>query len=297
MTVAKIFKDCMKNSQMFSFNTQTSMQKSGLRSDQKYQKNIRKTNMNYEARDTVTLSELEVYFSEDYIYFGDVINPPNASDRQVGVIWKLLSLTQGSSVLELGCGYGRITNRLAEKGAQVAGLDISPILLKKAEADASERGVNVEYVLGDMRSLPWRDRFDAAFLWYTTFGYFDDADNERVLREAASSLRKGGRLLIDHPNRIDFLSHKSPICYVAQRNDDVRIDIFSNDVLSDRSNLERIIVRDGCVRRTHLSFRQYGFSEYVRMLRSAGFENVEAYGQEGGAFTSDSSRLVVVAYK
>ncbi|MER9408331.1 class I SAM-dependent methyltransferase [Mesorhizobium caraganae] len=247
--------------------------------------------------DKVAQCEIESYFNDDYVYFGDVINPPRASDRQVGVICKLLSLKPSSSVLELGCGYGRITNRLAEKGAQVAGLDITPILLKKAEADAAGLGVNVEYVLGDMRSLPWRDRFDAAFLWYTTFGYFDDADNERVLREAASSLRKGGRLLIDVPNRFDSLRHKFPMCSVVKRNDDVRIDIFSNDVLSDRENLERIIVRDGRVRRTHLSYRLYGFSEYVRMLRSAGFETVAAFGKEGGAFTSDSSRLVVVAHK
>lgn len=253
--------------------------------------------MNNSISNSVSLQALESYFSDDYIHFGSVVNPPKTSDRQAGVIWELLSLTQGSSVVELGCGYGRITNRLAEKGARVAGIDISPILLKKAEADAAERGVDVEYVLGDMRSLPWRDRFDAAFLWYTTFGYFDDADNERVLHEAASSLRRGGRLLIDHPNRFASLGHKVPICYVAQRDDDVRIDIFSTDVLSDRSNLERIIVRDGCVRRTHLSYRQYGFSEYVRMLRSAGFVTVEAHGEEGGVFTSDSSRLVVVASK
>ncbi|MER9307368.1 class I SAM-dependent methyltransferase [Mesorhizobium sp. M0496] len=243
-----------------------------------------------------SISELNEYFSEDYLHFGDVVNPPEKNDRDAGELWDILALRQGSSVLELGCGYGRITNRLAEKGAWVTGLDISPILLKKAETDAAERGVNVEYVLGDMRSLPWRDRFDAAFLWYTTFGYFDDADNERVLREAASSLRKGGRLLIDHANRFDFLSYKSPI-YVVQRNDDLRIDIISNDVLNDRLNIERIFARDGRVRRTNLSFRQYGFSDFVRMLKTAGFETVEAYGQEGGPFTSDSSRLVVVAYK
>ncbi|MER8640660.1 class I SAM-dependent methyltransferase [Mesorhizobium sp. M1365] len=252
--------------------------------------------MSYGSGNTVSLSDVEAYFSEDYIHFGDVINPPETSDRQAEAIWTLLSLGQGSSVLELGCGYGRITNRLAEKEAQVTGLDISPILLQKAEADAAGRGVNVEYVLGDMRSLPWRDRFDAVFLWYTTFGYFDDADNERVLREVACSLRKGGRLLIGHANRFAFLRHKSPI-YVVQRNDDLRIDIMSDDVLSDRRNLERIVVRDGCVRRSHLSFRQYGFSDYVRMLRSAGFETAQAYGEQGGAFTSDSSQLVVVAYK
>ncbi|WP_072642873.1 class I SAM-dependent methyltransferase [Sinorhizobium americanum] len=76
----------------------------------------------------------------------------------------ILSLRQDSLVLELGCGYGRITNRLAEKGARLAGLDISPILLKKADADEAERGVNVEYVWATCAHFPWRDRFDAAFL-------------------------------------------------------------------------------------------------------------------------------------
>ncbi|SJM34495.1 class I SAM-dependent methyltransferase [Mesorhizobium delmotii] len=253
--------------------------------------------MSDESHNEFPLSDLELHFSDDYLYFGDLVNPPERSDREAGAIWELLSLKQGSSVLELGCGYGRIANRLAEKGARVTGLDISPTLLKKAESDAAERRVDVDYVLGDMRSLPWRDRFDAAFLWYSTFGYFNEADNERVLHEAASSLKKGGRLLIDQHNRFVPPHDRSPTCEIVQRNDDLRIDILNYDGLIDRGNCERIVVRNGCVRRTRRSTRYYGFSEYGRMLRSAGFETVEAYGQEGGEFTSCGPRLVVVAYK
>ncbi|WP_292102111.1 class I SAM-dependent methyltransferase [Mesorhizobium sp.] len=253
--------------------------------------------MTHEMNNPLSLSELESHFSEDYLHFSDVVNPPEKSDREVGAIWELLSLTQGSSVLELGCGYGRIANRLAEKGARVTGLDISPILLKKAKADAAERRLNVEYVRGDMRSLPWRDRFDAVYLWYTTFGYFDEAGNERVIGEAAASLRKGGRLLIDLLNRFSLLREKSPTYEIVQRNNDLRIDIMNNDALTDRRNCERIVVRNGRIRRTRLSFRQYGFSECVRILRGAGFAAVDAYGQEGGPFTPDGQRLLVVAYK
>lgn len=250
-----------------------------------------------EVRHPRSSEEADVYFNEDYLYFGDVVHSPEASDRQADAIWKLLCLVQGSPVLELGCGYGRITNRMAEKGARVTGLDTSPILLKKAKSDAAESGMDVEYVLGDMRSLPWRDRFDAAFLWHSTFGYFSDADNERVLRESASSLRKGGRLLIDHVNIFAVPSHGAPTCYVAQRNDDLRIDMMSTEVLTGRRHCDRLIVRNGCVRRTHLYFRLYGFAECARMLRSAGFESVDAYGEEGAAFTSDGPRLVIVARK
>ncbi|MER9490083.1 class I SAM-dependent methyltransferase [Mesorhizobium sp. M0563] len=253
--------------------------------------------MRNDENSPLSAKELETYFSEDYLYFGDVVKSPEESDREAGAIWKLLSLKQGTPVLELGCGYGRITNRLAEKGARVTGLDISPILLKKAEADAAERRVNVEYVPGDMRSLPWRDRFDAALLWFTSFGYFDDAENERVLHEAACSLRKGGRLLIDHLNRFAWLRDKSPTCEIVQRDDNLRIDIMKTDALTDRINWKRIVVRDGCVRRMRFSFRQYGFPEYDRMLRNVGFDAVEAYGQDGGAFTPYGPRIVVVAHK
>ncbi|MEV8652405.1 class I SAM-dependent methyltransferase, partial [Mesorhizobium ciceri] len=156
---------------------------------------------------------------------------------------------------------------------------------------------DVEYVLGDMRSLPWRDRFDAAFLWYSTFGYFDEADNERVLYEAAASLRKGGRLLIDQINRYSLLRKQSPSYAILQRDDDLRIDTDNNDPLTDRLNCERIVVRGGSVRRMRLSVRQYGYSECVRMLQSAGLDSVEVYGQEGAEFTPYGPRLVVIAYK
>ncbi|WP_027163274.1 class I SAM-dependent methyltransferase [Mesorhizobium sp. WSM1293] len=243
------------------------------------------------------LSDIESHFSDDYLHFSDLVNPPERSDREANVIWDLLSLEHGSSVLELGCGYGRITNRLAERGARVTGLDASPALLKAAEADATERHIDVDYVLGDMRSLPWRNRFDAVFLWYTTFGYFDEPDNERILQEAAASLRKGGRLLIDQLNSSAWPRDELPTCHVLQRDDDLRIDISSYDAPSDRGNCDRIVVRNGCVRRTRLSIRLYGLSEYDRMLRSAGFQDVATYGQEGGEFTPEGPRLVVVAIR
>lgn len=240
-------------------------------------------------------SDFESHFADDYLYFSEVINPPEKSDREAEAIWKLLSLRNGSSVLDIGCGYGRLTNRLAEKGGRLTGLDISPVLLQKAESDAASTHVNVEYVLGDMRSLPWQNRFDAAFMWYTSFGYFSDADNERVLQGAHSALRKGGLLSIDQDNRLHLQRDSSP--FVVQRDGDLRIHLINDDALTDRRNLERIVVRNGCVSRSQISIRYYGFVDYVCLLRRTGFETVEAYGQDGGMFKSDGPRLVVVARK
>ena len=50
-------------------------------------------------------------------------------------------------VLDLACGHGRIANRLAQRGAQVTGLDATPLFLEQARRDAAERGVEVDYVM------------------------------------------------------------------------------------------------------------------------------------------------------
>ena len=68
---------------------------------------------------------------------------------------RLLDLEPGMEVLDLACGHGRIANRLTQRGARVTGLDATPLFLEHARRDAAERGVEVDYVAGDMRSLPW----------------------------------------------------------------------------------------------------------------------------------------------
>jgi 2-polyprenyl-3-methyl-5-hydroxy-6-metoxy-1,4-benzoquinol methylase len=98
-------------------------------------------------------------------------------------VWNLLGLADGAEVLDLACGHGRIANRLAGMGARVTGLDATPLFLDLGRADARRRGVTVDYVHGDMRAIPWTDRFEAVVSWFTAYGYFDDAQNRTVLAQ------------------------------------------------------------------------------------------------------------------
>jgi len=112
---------------------------------------------------------------------------------ETDVIWELLSLEPGQEVLDLCCGHGRIANRLAMRGCRVTGLDATPLFLDRARRDAAAAGVPVDYVLGDMRDLPFTARFDAIVNWFTAYGYFADDDNRRVLgRYTARSVPAGG---------------------------------------------------------------------------------------------------------
>ena len=139
-------------------------------------------------------------FDEDYLYFYEELLTPERTAAEVELVWKLLELEPGLELLDLACGHGRIANPLAERGVRVTGLDATPLFLELARADAAERGVEVEYVEGDMRSIPWTDRFDRVLCWFTSFGYFGDEENRQVLAEAYRALEPGGLLAIEMNN-------------------------------------------------------------------------------------------------
>src|SRR5688500_10257844 len=113
-------------------------------------------------------------FDEDYLYFYEELLTPERTAAEVERVWKLLELEPGLELLDLACGHGRIANPLAERGVRVTGFDATPYFLELARKDAVERGVEVEDIEGDMRSLPWSERFDRILCWFTSFGYFSD---------------------------------------------------------------------------------------------------------------------------
>jgi SAM-dependent methyltransferase len=203
-------------------------------------------------------------YDEDYLHFfaasegdgapthGPVVGMAYAgTSAAADVVWRLLDLQPGMSVLDLVCGHGGLANSLAARGCRVTGLDSSAVFLDRARADAAALAVEVEYVPGDMRKLPaWTGRFDRVVNWTTAFGYFDDATNRSVLVEMARVLRPGGRIAMDLDNLTNFLASYTPSRITATRdNGDMLVDRHHLDPLTGRFEVERTVVRDGRARR------------------------------------------------
>ncbi len=237
--------------------------------------------------------EVDQVFDDDYLYFyGPLL--AQTSDTDTELIWRLLELERGSKVLDLACGHGRITNCLAERGARAAGLDATPLFLERARNEAAASGVEVDYVEGDMRSLPWADgSFDCVISWFTSFGYFSDEQNRRVLRETHRILRPGGRLLIENNNLAELLPRWLP-AVVFERNGDFSIDHPRFDPTTGRATTERVIIRDGRVRRFEFSVRMFIAAELADWLREAGFVDVDFYDNEGEPLTAHGRRMVTI---
>jgi SAM-dependent methyltransferase len=100
-------------------------------------------------------------------------------------------------VLEVGAGSGRATAFLAEAGATVVGLDLSPEMLGRARRRLAGRE-RVFLVRSDMRAFAFRRDFDLVVAANDPFSHLtDDDDRERALRCAAAALSRRGRLVLD----------------------------------------------------------------------------------------------------
>jgi SAM-dependent methyltransferase len=236
----------------------------------------------------------EQVFDEDYLYFYETFLTDEVSDRQTDLIWSLLELEPGMEVLDLACGHGRIANRLAARGARVTGLDATPLFLERARADAEARGVDVRYVEGDMRELPWTEQFDRVVNWFTAFGYFDDDQNRHVLRDVHRALRPGGRVAIENNNLPELLRRWQP-AIVTERGNDFVVDRSTFDPRTGRATTERTIVRDGHVRRFEFSVRMFLAVELRDWLVEAGFATVDFYDGAGEPLAAEGRRMITVA--
>jgi 2-polyprenyl-3-methyl-5-hydroxy-6-metoxy-1,4-benzoquinol methylase len=232
--------------------------------------------------------EFEGVFDEDYLYFYETFLAERTPE-EVERIVELLGLEPGAEILDCPCGHGRISSSLAERGYRMTGLDATELFLERARDDAAARGVEVEYLHGDMRELPWHERFDGLLNWFTSFGYFSDEENKAVLHGFCDALKPGGRLVLETQNVARILGDPQPLHVVGERDGDLMIDRWTIDAENARFQTERLVMRGGRARKAHFSVRWFTPPELRSWLEEAGFENVRFPG------LTPETRLVVVA--
>lgn len=187
----------------------------------------------------------------------------------------LLGDVSGIDAIELGCGGAQFGIALAQRGANVTGVDISEEQLSYARDLTDEYGVDIDFIhnsVTDLSDIP-TGAFDLAFSAFT-FQWVDDL--EACFSEAARVLQDGGRLIfsVDHPyyKIIDTESHGFKKSY---------FDESPRRVYSDSFDAEMVIYRRN-VGETVQLLTDAGFS--IEAIREPGYENPEEYDSEFGRF-------------
>ncbi|TDW52334.1 methyltransferase family protein [Flavobacterium sp. 270] len=108
-----------------------------------------------------------------------------------------LNLPEKAKVLDLACGKGRHSIYLNQLGFDVLGADLSENSIAEASKNSNE---TLHFKVHDMRE-PFEEKFDAIFNLFTSFGYFEnDEDNLTTLKAVKESLSEYGFAVIDFMN-------------------------------------------------------------------------------------------------
>jgi SAM-dependent methyltransferase len=111
-----------------------------------------------------------------------------------GEVIERLAPEQGQRFLDLACGTGAVAERAAAAGADVVGVDLAPALIEAARRRADERGLGIDYRVGDVEALELEDRSFERIA--STCGVMFAPDHGAVARELSRVTSPDGRVAL-----------------------------------------------------------------------------------------------------
>lgn len=218
---------------------------------------------------------------------------------QVRQVIDLLGVEAPARILDIPCGYGRHSVELARLGFDVTGVDVSEVQLARAEQQADEAEVAVDFRQMDTRELGFESEFDVAINMFLSFGYFEtDGEHLAMLEGIARGLKEGGRFLMDYWNR-EFEIQTFDQWQVERTGDIFEVEEWDFDHLRGRLNwTNHVFLPDGRHESWYQSIRAYTVVEMKSLFERAGLQLDAVYGNlEGGPYTIDSEAAIFLATK
>jgi len=239
------------------------------------------------------LEWFERWFGEEYLLIYEHRNIKEA-ESETKAIKEILGLKQNDLILDLCCGPGRHDISLGRMGYRVIGLDFSMPMLKIASKTIPPGKKYPQYIRGDARLLPFKyGSFDIVLNLFTSFGYFDDNENQKLIRSISLILKPGGHFFIDYLNPVKIISElvekstkeKEGIKIVEKRKIDTENKRIEKTIILNWDNHSQTFIE---------SVRLYTLEEMLTMLKNAGLEIKDVLGSmKREQFNDSSDRMIL----
>ncbi|MBK9332506.1 MAG: class I SAM-dependent methyltransferase [Ignavibacteria bacterium] len=220
--------------------------------------------------------------------------------HMIDLIQRNIDIRTGSKVLDVACGAGRHSLQLAKRGFHVTGFDLSEFLIseaKRSQREAKENNLKMNFLIKDMRKFNFRNSFDLAVNIFTSFGYFDnDEENFRVIKNVSSSLKKGGYFVFDFINS-EFIKNN---IVSRSKNKFGGITVIQKRRIENGFILKDIeVFKGGKVRHFNEILKLYGKKELVKCFEKFNFDVKTLFGDYYGNKFSEknSKRIIIIAQK
>ena len=243
---------------------------------------------------------------ENYGRNYDKENFTTGTSGECDFIEQEIGFDKHSRILDLGCGTGRHSIELAERGySNITGIDLSDSQLARAREKATEKNLVIDFRKHDARDLPFHDEFDLVMM--ICEGAFPlmetDEMNYRILQNAARALKKNGKFIFTTLNGLFPLFHSVKDFLATESGDgNARYDKNSFDLMTFRDqNITTIEDDNGKQKELVCNERYYVPSEITWLLKSLDFKTIEIFGAKLGAFsrndklTTEDFEMLVIA--
>jgi SAM-dependent methyltransferase len=238
------------------------------------------------------------YFDDNYF---ELEEPEDIETiYHVNFVRSFLKYPSGAEILDLACGAGRLSYAMTRLKFKVTGLEYNNGLVHYCRTKAKKENLDTEFIKGDMRVIPFENKFDFVLSFNHSFGYFNDAENITVISEVYKALKKGGRFLIDLANKESMLrGFDEHVRRWFKRKNKYYLMRREFDVLTDRFDSYIHVVGDEIEKRDYVaSIRYYSYPEMKRILLDAGFRILEVYGSfDRTPYVLGCQRMIILAEK
>lgn len=236
----------------------------------------------------------ETWFDTTYYHILYQNRDFTEAERFINNLLGYLNLSKNANCLDLACGKGRHSIFINKKGYKVTGVDLSENSISEAKPFENE---TLSFDTHDMREVYKENTYDVIFNLFTSFGYFDDyEDNLKVLNAVNKMLVKDGLVVIDFMNAyfvLDNLVEKEiktldGIDFQITKSYDGK-HIFKNIDFSDQGTEYHFQEKVQAIKK----------EEFEMLLKEAGFEIQKIYGDFSlSPFNrKESDRLIIIAKK
>lgn len=201
-----------------------------------------------------------------------------------------LNLPEDAKILDLACGKGRHSMYLNTLGFDVTGADLSENSIAEASAAANEK---LHFKVHDMR-IPFEEKFDAVFNLFTSFGYFEnDEDNLTTLKAIHDSLSEYGFAVIDFMNTNYVINNLVPEEIKTVEGIDFHIKRYVKD-----HHIYKEIDFEDKGKKFHFTekVKALTLSDFEQMMEEAGIYLLDVFGDYKlrKFYKNDSERLIMI---
>lgn len=228
-------------------------------------------------------------------------------DETVNFITQFAPVDKFKKVIDLGCGPGLYSHKLAEKGYDVVGIDFNKTSIVYAINESVKHNLSIDYRIEDITNIEIENEneFDLALLIYQIYCVFSPENRRRILRNVHRGLKPGGLILLDVLSETNYENFEENLMWSLSQGDSPMSDkehlvLFASIKYPNHVSLAKnvLVFEDGKIVNYNYWNQHFSINSLEKEVNEAGFTLEKVYADVNGVdYIAGSDSFAVVLKK